>query len=155
MAIEDSIHLDAQRLAAAVNFIYDLNNKINWNVVGPLLIGALFLALILYRNRGSIAYYWARTPLALAWEKRRMEKDRRKKVNELISDGVVEAIEDLYYTNQITKAERKEAYFDLGRKGYPDLLTVAQQTQILEDEQKKEEDKNQIEPSKVRYVHIM
>jgi hypothetical protein len=154
MTLQETMGIDAARHVSASSFIVDINSKIPWEVVGPLLVAFCIFAFFVYVYCGVLTYYWAKTPVARWWGERRMRMEREKTLREIISDGVCDSIEDAYAENIITAEERQYMYETIGKVGFPDLR---QNAMTLKEEIKKrraEEALKQKETAAQQAVHL-
>jgi hypothetical protein len=153
MNLNETVGVDAARLAHASNFAVETYGKVNWDVVGPTMVILIVLAMFCVYNREVIAYFWAKSPFARWRERQQMRAEREKKLREILSDNILDAIDEAFLDKDITAEERQWAFEAIGKLGFPDLRAKA--TTLKEEIIAKRAAEKKEEPATVTTMSIL
>lgn len=154
ITMQEVLGLDTARTSLAFSNVAEFNTRVDWNVIGPVLVVLLVFATLLLWHKDYVVW-WCTNNFVTRWRgRRRMEQKREDKVRESISDNIQDAIDDAFLEGDITAEERRWAFKAIGRVGFPDLLSRAQREEIEAEEKAKQEAKDTVKTTLV-HVHVL
>lgn len=149
---QETLGVDAARTASAVNSVVEINSKINWDIVGPILIVFFILAFFAFWHKDWFVYAFKNNFITRWRGKQRMRAEREKKLREILSDNIQDAIDDALLEGDITPEERQWAFETIGKLGFPDLRTMAM---TLKEEIKAKRKEATDQETSLRTVHVL
>jgi len=153
MIMQEVLGTDAARNALAFTNVAEFNSRVDWNLLGPALFALIVIAPVLVYYRGALKYLLCNNFITRWWERRQMRADREKKLREIISDNIQDAIDGAWLDKDITDEERQWAFESIGKLGFPDLRSKAM---TLKDEIKARRAKEAPgKETELSHVHVL
>lgn len=151
ISMQETLGMDAARSSFTVGNLVEVNSRVNWDLWGPILFVSIVVGLLLLWHRHAVLYALKNNFVTRWMGNRRMREDREKKVREILSDNIQDAVDEAFLESSITAEERQWAFYQIGKLGFPDLLSRAQREKLALEEKEKEDQKKQT----LAIVHVL